>query len=38
MGRAGLTFVAGLDGFEAYAIDECLQATMTAGFPQSSQS
>jgi thiamine biosynthesis lipoprotein len=38
MGRAGIAFVAGLDGFEAYAIDERLRATMTAGFPQSSQS
>jgi thiamine biosynthesis lipoprotein len=32
MGRAGIEFIAGLDGFEAYMIDQDRRATFTSGF------
>ena len=32
MGRSGIEFIARLDGFEAYMIDESGQATFTSGF------
>ncbi len=34
MGRSGINFIEGLNGFEGYSIDQAGRATMTSGFEQ----